>query len=200
MKITRKYPKKVKIVIPILALIFMSIVCITAAAADDLPAYVESIAPGTSVDVVFSSGGGDPQVITSTSPSLIAAETLKTHSSEAYNNYYLSYYLTPGFVGAPLIGEDRLKSGSVSPSVVGTAGTLSDLYERVSGRSFVSPDPINFRDTPEPLFSPPYSPVGEVNFIQGIYPFAGEFYNIAIDETGTSFCLADPVKFGHTNF
>ncbi len=114
MKFNRKYPKIGKIVIPILALIFTSIVCITAAAADDLPKYVESITPGTSVDVVFSSGGGGPQVVTSTSPGLIAAETAKTHSSEAYNNYYLSYYLTPGFVGAPLIGEYGSLTGGFS--------------------------------------------------------------------------------------
>jgi hypothetical protein len=122
MKITRKYPKRGGIVIPILALIFTSILCITAAAADDLPVYVESITPGTSVDVVFSSGGGDPQVITSTSPSLIAAETAKTHSSEAYNNYYLSYYLTPGFVGAPLIGEYRSQSGGFPQSIIANYG------------------------------------------------------------------------------
>ena len=114
MKYCRKDSDQNRIGIMVLTIFFMSIVCISAAAADDLPKYVESITPGTSVDVVFSSGGGDPQVITSTSPSLIAVETAKTHSSEAYNNYYLSYYLTPGFVGAPLIGEYGSLTGGFS--------------------------------------------------------------------------------------
>ncbi len=118
MKFNRKYPKIGKIVIPILALIFTSIVCITAAAADDLPRYVESITPGTSVDVVFSSGGGDPQVITHTSSGSIITEAPNTRSSEAYTNYYLNYYLTPGFVGAPLIGEYNSQSGIFPQSII----------------------------------------------------------------------------------
>jgi hypothetical protein len=195
MKSHRKYPNRGKIVILTLALIFTSIICIPAATADCLPGYVESITPNTSVTVTISSDGRNDKVVTTTSPSSVATNGADTRLSKAYSNYYLNYYLTPGFVGNPLIGEDRLQSGSVSPAVVGTAGTLSELYERVSGRPSVPSAPINLWDTPEPLFSPPYSPVGEVNYIQGIYPFAGQYYNIAIDETGTSFCMADPVKF-----
>jgi len=97
-----------------LALIFMSVMCVAATTADCLPGYIESITPGTSVDVVFSSGGGDPQVITSTSPSSAVTKAMNTHSSEAYDNYYLNYYLTPGFVGAPLIGEYSSLTGGFS--------------------------------------------------------------------------------------
>jgi len=104
MNITRKYPKRREIVIPILALIFTSIVCITAVAADSLPKYVESITPGTSVDVVFSSTGGEPQVNTYNSPSTTGADVVRTHS-DAYYNYYKAIYTTPGFVGAPQIGK-----------------------------------------------------------------------------------------------
>jgi hypothetical protein len=104
MKYCRKDSDQSRIGIMLLALIFVSLGSVPVSAADDLPKYVESITPGTSVDVVFSSTGGEPQVNTYNSPSTTGADVVRTHS-DAYYNYYKAIYTTPGFVGAPQIGK-----------------------------------------------------------------------------------------------
>jgi hypothetical protein len=113
MKLNQKYPERRRIGFTVLALLFMSIVFVPVASADCLPGYIESITPGTSVDVVFSSPGGEPQVNTYNSPSTTGAEVARTHS-DAYYNYYKAIYTTPGFVGAPLIGKYTSLTGGFS--------------------------------------------------------------------------------------
>jgi hypothetical protein len=113
MKFNQKYPKRGKIGFTLLALLFVNVVFVTVASADCLPGYVDSITPGTSVHVVFSSTGREPQVNTYNSPSTTGAEVARTHS-DAYYNYYKAIYTTPGFAGAPLIGEYISLTGDFS--------------------------------------------------------------------------------------
>ena len=71
---------------------------------------------------------------------------------------------------------------------------LSIRYSRSEGLS--PSDRINLGNLPPPgITSPPYVPVGEVNYIQGLYMYSGECYGIAIDESGTSFVFQEPVRW-----
>lgn len=71
------------------------------------------------------------------------------------------------------------------------------LSIRYSRSEVLSPsDRIDLGNLPPPgITSPPYVPVGEVNYIQGLYLYSGECYGIAIDESGTRFVFQEPVRW-----
>lgn len=71
---------------------------------------------------------------------------------------------------------------------------LSIRYSRSEGLS--PSDRIDLGNLPPPgITSPPYVPVGEVEYFQGLYLYSGDFYSIAIDESGTRFVFQEPVRW-----
>ena len=57
-------------------------------------------------------------------------------------------------------------------------------------------DRIDLGDLPAPgITSPPYVPVGEVEYIQGLYIYSGECYAIAEDDAGIRFVFDEPVHW-----
>jgi len=73
---------------------------------------------------------------------------------------------------------------------------LSIHYSRSEG--LLPSDRIDLGDLPAPgITSPPYVPVGEVEYIQGLYIYSGECYAIAEDDAGTRFVFDEPVQWVH---